>query len=203
MNQLKRMATLSFLSVIITLGAHPAHADDYSSFSVYTEKYYQFTIHNTASTRVSFEINGSPLVLGPGESKKYKYNKARGTNGDNVVFSEKPSIKLNSGRTEYALGLHPDVYIVETENGNVDLQSNRPIAKAEPMKTPEANQRPYPQKPYRNNPQQPYRPNAVSPVGSLCFTYSNMRCLKRGVAPIGTPCSCFSPYGPIYGKIMY
>jgi hypothetical protein len=37
-------------------------------------------------------------------------------------------------------------------------------------------------------------------MGSLCFTNNN-RCVVGGVLPIGTPCSCYSPYGQSYGRI--
>ena len=255
MNPLKRLAGLAIVSLTIVLGIHPAQAgckwiasgwksrlkcdppqlprlqggssseDNGSSTSVYTEEYYQFTINNTSSARTSFDINGNSYVLNPGESRSYKYNKARGTNGDNIKYYPRPVITLNSGRSSYSLGSNPQEYIVETGNGTVNLQSSRPIAKVQPIQPTQQNYRPYQQQTYGPNPQQNYGPNPQQNYGphppqnygpyppqnrtgysanpmTPCQTNS-MRCFVRGVAPTGTPCYCSSPYGIQYGQVMY
>lgn len=129
-----------------------------SSTYVYTEKYYEFTIHNTAVRTSFFDINGSSFSLGPGESKFYKFKKAYGTNGDNVQYYPEPVIKLNSGSTAFRLGSHPDEYIVDNGNGRLSLQPSKPIAKAQPEQSPQPNYRPYPQPANRQYPQPGYPP---------------------------------------------
>jgi len=230
-----RLNRLGYLAIfLVAIGTHPAQAgcrtiwreltshvacdpppelisDSGSSLSVYTEKWYEFTVHNYTSNSVDFDVthdNGktvSPFALGPGQHKSFKYRKAHGTNGDNVTYWSPPSIKLSS-RGNGAMGdlgsSNLNVYIVDNGNGNVSLQSFKPTVKAQPVQPPRQNIPPYPRQNIPPYPQTNYNPYPNVPMGVVCFTYA-MRCLTRGIVPIGTPCACFSPYGPIYGQIMY